>query len=585
MSRLMHLRRRVLELVSSVVELVGTRRTPEPPPDWSVPPRRTPLDETVTVRVLGSDRLRTGLGEVWRVVDQTFPHPADFAVVEPQAVAALTRDRLPEPYVLWATDAGPPTGVDQLVQGAAAVFVADPDHLEAWQTVAPEAQLLPPAASARVLPAREREGVAVIATGPLAPEVAGAAATVVARALRPLQESLVARRVDTLAPLPRVVSGAVTGDGSYADAATVIAGAAVLADGLRRTRGDTWTVLDAAAAGTPVVTVDRLPAPFAVATAATEQDFRAELVARLHQPELRDREGLRLRRAVLDGHTWAHRGAEIADVVSIRPRSSAYSTSRAAVGLDTGSVVEERACERLETPYSTSERSVSAIVPTNRVHELDNVLANLGRQRHTDTELVLVLHGLEVDEAELRKRAADAGVTNLELVAAPASHTLGACLNAGIERASGEVIAKLDDDNHYGANYLTDLLHGFETSGAEIVGKWAHYVWLQATGAVVLRYPDAEHTYQRRIQGGSMLFDGDLLRALCFADLPRAVDSDVLDRALAEGVKVWSGDRFNYVSIRGVDRTAHTWTVSDASFLTASGRLEFYGDPRPHVEV
>jgi len=551
MSPLADLRRRV-------VELVETRRTPEPGPEWSVPPRRTPLDETVTVRVLGSQRLRAGLGEVWRVVDQTFPHPADFAVVEPQSIGGLTRDRLPEPYVLWATNGGPPTGVDQLVQGAAAIFVADQDHLEAWRTVAPDARLLAPATSARVLPAREREGVAVVATGPLAPEVAGAAATVVARALRPLEEVLDARRVDTGAPLPKVVSRAVTGDGSYADAASAIAGAAVLADGLRRTRHDTWTVLDAAAAGTPVVTVDGLPSQLAVATAATEQDYRAELVARLQQPELRDREGLRLRREVLSTHTWGHRAEAIADAVSIRPRSSAY---------------------------STSERSVSAIVPTNRTHELDNVLANLARQRHTDTELVLVLHGLEVDEAELRKRAAEAGVTNLELVGAPASYTLGACLNAGIERASGEVIAKMDDDNHYGAHYLTDLLHGFETSGAQIVGKWAHYVWLQSTGAVVLRHPDAEHTYQRRIQGGSMVFDGDLLRALRFGDLPRAVDSDLLDRALADGVKVWSGDRFNYVSIRGVDRTAHTWTVSDATFLTASGRLEFYGDPRPHVEV
>ena len=521
---------------------------------------RHPLDDTVTVRVLGSQRLRAGLGECWRVVDHTFPRPVDFAVVEPHAVAGLTRDRLPEPYVLWAIDAGPPTGVDQLVQGAAAVFVADPDHLEAWHAVAPEAQLLPPAASARVLPVREREGVAVVATGPLAPEVAGAAATVVARALRPLEEALVARRVDTAAPLPRVVSQAVTGDGSYADAAAVVAHSAVLADGLRRTRGDTWSVLDAAAAGTPVVTVEGLPTPLAVATAATEQDYRAQLVARLQQPELRDREGLLLRREVLSAHTWGHRAEVISE----------------ALGLDTGLVPR---------PYSTSDRSVSAIVPTNRRHELDNVLANVARQRHTDTELVLVLHGLAVDEAELRKRAAEAGVTNLELVAAPASYTLGACLNAGIERASGEVIAKMDDDNHYGAHYLTDLLHGFETSGAEIVGKWAHYVWLQSSGAVVLRYPDAEYTYQRRIQGGSMVFDGDLLRALRFGDLPRAVDSDVLDRALADGVKVWSGDRFNYVSIRGVDRTAHTWTVSDATFLTASGRLEFYGDPSPHVEV
>ena len=117
------------------------------------------------------------------------------------------------------------------------------------------------------------------------------------------------------------------------------------------------------------------------------------------------------------------------------------------------------------------------------------------------------------------------------------------------------------------------------------MGKWAHYVWLRSSGAVVLRYPDAEHSYQRRIQGGSMLFDGDVVRALGFSDIPRAVDSDILDRAIAEGVKIWSADRFNFVSVRGDDRTAHTWTVADDTFFTAAGSLAFFGDPRTHVEV
>ena len=82
-----------------------------------------------------------------------------------------------------------------------------------------------------------------------------------------------------------------------------------------------------------------------------------------------------------------------------------------------------------------------------------------------------------------------------------------------------------------------------------------------------------------------MLFDGDVVRRIRFSDIPRAVDSDILDRSMAEGVRVWSGDRYNYVSIRGTDRTAHTWTVTDSTFMTATGRLLFYGDPSEHVSV
>jgi hypothetical protein len=82
-----------------------------------------------------------------------------------------------------------------------------------------------------------------------------------------------------------------------------------------------------------------------------------------------------------------------------------------------------------------------------------------------------------------------------------------------------------------------------------------------------------------------MLFDGDVARSLRFSDIPRAVDSDILDRATAEGVTIYSADRFNFVSIRGRDRHTHTWTVADSTFMTKTGRLQFFGDPRPHVSV
>jgi hypothetical protein len=198
---------------------------------------------------------------------------------------------------------------------------------------------------------------------------------------------------------------------------------------------------------------------------------------------------------------------------------------------------------------------------------------------------VLVLHGLQLNSADLRAQAKELGVSDLTIVEADSSLTLGTCMNLGIDAASGAYIAKMDDDNFYGAHYLTDLLHAFDYTEAGVVGKWAHYVWLRSTDAVVLRYVAAEHTYERRVQGGSMVIEGDLARRLKFADLPRAVDSDLLDRAIAEGVKIYSADRFNFVSVRGTDRQAHTWKVADNTFMTGTGRLVFYGDPRPHADV
>ncbi|WP_420111367.1 glycosyltransferase family 2 protein [Pseudactinotalea sp.] len=227
---------------------------------------------------------------------------------------------------------------------------------------------------------------------------------------------------------------------------------------------------------------------------------------------------------------------------------------------------------------------VSVVVPSNRPHQMANVFANVGRQRHP-VELVLVLHGIDLDENDLRERANQAGVTRLVIVPADVSLTLGLCMNLGIEAASGSYVAKVDDDNYYGPEFVGDLVDAVACSGADIVGKWAHFVWLRSSGAVVLRYPDAEYRRERRVQGGSMLFSTDVVRSLRFSDIPRAVDSDILDRALERGYRIYSADRYNYVSVRGTDVSQHTWQASDASFFTKRGSLVFYGDPAAHVSV
>jgi hypothetical protein len=144
----------------------------------------------------------------------------------------------------------------------------------------------------------------------------------------------------------------------------------------------------------------------------------------------------------------------------------------------------------------------------------------------------------------------------------------------------------MDDDNIYGAAYLTDLVNAFSFTDAGVVGKWAHYVHLTSTGAVLLRAAQHEHRYVRLVQGGSMVMDGDLVRQARFEDVPRAVDTTFLDKVGALGVHVYSADRFNYVSVRRSDASSHTWKVTDLEMLVASdAKLCFYGDPTAHIDV
>lgn len=225
------------------------------------------------------------------------------------------------------------------------------------------------------------------------------------------------------------------------------------------------------------------------------------------------------------------------------------------------------------------ERSISVILATNRPEQLDHALAQVARQLHRPLQLVLVLHGFTAEDAEERARAA--GLDDVVVLTADASLTLGAVLNLGVDAADGAYLAKMDDDNVYGPHYLGDLAYSFDYREAGLVGKGAHYCEMREHGLTLLRFPHLEHTDAELIQGGTILAEGDVLRKLRFADLPRAVDSDLLRRARGEDVGIYSADRFNFVSVRG-EREAHTWQVSDAE-LMRHGRVAFHGSPDEHV--
>jgi hypothetical protein len=224
-------------------------------------------------------------------------------------------------------------------------------------------------------------------------------------------------------------------------------------------------------------------------------------------------------------------------------------------------------------------------VPTVRPEQVDHVLATIAHQSHPAVELVLVTHGFALDEADLRDRAADAGVPDIKIVPADAELTLGACMNLGVAAATRRLVAKVDDDNFYGTHYLTDLVRALDYSRADVVGKWAHLVHLESSGATLLRFAHAEHRFVEQVQGGTLLMRRTLAERIGFDDLPRRVDTTFLAKVRAAGLTVYAADRFNFVSVRRADTGSHTWPISDKEIMARSSRLLFYGDPISHAEA
>lgn len=287
----------------------------------------------------------------------------------------------------------------------------------------------------------------------------------------------------------------------------------------------------------------------------TADQTRNALRTLLTNDEYRDRQALRAHRRVFEEHLYTHRVDTVLRAVGLAPAGP------------------------------TAGPTVSVIVPTRRPEQLDHVLATIGRQSWRAIELVLVTHGFVLDAEDVRRRGAELGVPELTVVPADRELTLGACMNLGVAASTGELVAKVDDDNFYGTHYLTDLVRALDFSGADVVGKWAHLVHLEASGATLLRFAHAEHRFVEQVQGGTLLLRRALAERIPFEDLPRAVDTTFLAKVRRAGLTVYAADRFNFVSVRRPDPDSHTWPITDREIMARSSRLLFYGAPWAHAEA
>ncbi|MWK37486.1 glycosyltransferase [Actinomadura sp. J1-007] len=314
---------------------------------------------------------------------------------------------------------------------------------------------------------------------------------------------------------------------------------------------------EAAAAGVPVVHHREPPAgePAFGPVVDGPKDASRMLRALLAGPELRDRQAHLALREVHRAHTYRHRVDTVLRTLGREGDAAGRPAERPAVSL---------------------------LLPTCRPEQVGPAIEQAARQLWRPLQLVLVLHGLDLDPALVEKQAIAAGLDDAVVIAADRSVSLGGCLNLAIDAASGTYLGKMDDDELYGPHYLSDLLPAFSYTEAGVVGKLAHYAHLASIGATLLRYPDHEHRYVDVLRGGALLAEGDLLRAYRFADVGRGEDTDLFRRLRADGVRVYAADRFSFITVRHADAARHTWRPSDLELL-ADSRLAFYGLAEEHI--
>lgn len=231
------------------------------------------------------------------------------------------------------------------------------------------------------------------------------------------------------------------------------------------------------------------------------------------------------------------------------------------------SVRLRRLARRTADPRAATPK-VSIVMSTMRPWLVPGALAQMARQRHVEVEVLLGLHGVPYERVRQAVEASPLPVTHVECDA-----PFGEVLNRAAALASGDYLAKWDDDDWYGPEHLADLLLAKRANGADIVGATGEFFYLEPLNATIRRttfasgaaYPS--EVWAEHVAGGTILADRATFHDLGgFPPLSRAVDKALLQAAKDAGSRVYRTHGLGYVLRRAVSEE-HTWQLPLGHFL------------------
>ncbi len=212
--------------------------------------------------------------------------------------------------------------------------------------------------------------------------------------------------------------------------------------------------------------------------------------------------------------------------------------------------------------------TVAGILVSNRRERVVEAIEQFGRQTYSRLELIVGCHGFSSTiVAEAADRLSDRmSVTVLEF---DAGDPLGRCLNAAIGTSGSSIIAKIDDDDHYGPGYLEDAVQAVRYARAPLVGKGATFTYLESRDETVLRRPKiTERFYNGSPTGASLVFERHLWERIAFPHRTIGEDLAFVRGAKLLGIQPYATSPWEFVYHRAI--TGNTWNAVDEVFLEGS---------------
>ncbi|WP_066070031.1 glycosyltransferase [Neobacillus soli] len=216
---------------------------------------------------------------------------------------------------------------------------------------------------------------------------------------------------------------------------------------------------------------------------------------------------------------------------------------------------------------------VSIITCTIREECIDNVFKNFQQQTWKDKELIIILNKDSMDIDRWIRKAET--YRNIQVYQLPEKATLGDCLNFGVMKSNDAFIAKFDDDDYYGPDYITNGMDAFKDKNISIVGKSSYYIYFKNKRALI-HVRGTKNSITDTVAGATLMFRKEVFHNVRFKKVNRAEDYYFIEQSKKAGFQIYSTDHHHFAVIRQ-EPEKHTWKISDEN-LMEWGRVVAYTD-------
>ncbi|MDR7870053.1 MAG: glycosyltransferase family A protein [Tissierellaceae bacterium] len=213
---------------------------------------------------------------------------------------------------------------------------------------------------------------------------------------------------------------------------------------------------------------------------------------------------------------------------------------------------------------------ISVITPTIREENMNNIIDNFERQNYKRKELIIILnyYSPNIKKWELKISEYD----NISIYVLNPKYSLGECLNYAISKSNFDFIAKFDDDDYYGANYLDESIFQFKNNNAHIIGKSSIYLYFKDEKVLRLLNKSKENKFVNRVCGSTLFFRKDIINKIKFQDINLSEDRLFCEDAINHGFKIYSTSNQNYIYIRSAHYN-HSWKIHNDYLYKTSSKI------------